>query len=171
MGFFGPSSSHSGHGSHYGGRSGSHYGGHSSSRPGFFRQSSSFGRSSSYYKRRPRDGFIQRIMYRIRSMLRNLMYYARRHPMKFFFMVIMPLISSGALVGFARRFGIKLPSSMGGGHGGGHGAGRGGGYYGSDGYGREGGGGGMGGLAGGLGSVAGGLGGISSLMGMAKHFM
>ena len=121
--------------------------------------------SSSYYKRRPRDGFIQRLIYRLKHLLRELWYYARRNPVKLFFLVIMPLISGGVLAGIAKQFGIRLPGFlMGKSQGRGYG-----GYYGSQGYGPERRGGGLGGLA----SMAGGLSGgnVGSLMSIAKMFI
>jgi len=83
----------------------------------------------------------------------------------------MPLISGGVLAGFARQFGIKLPSFLMGSAA----ARAGGGYYGSAGYGgaAEG----LGGMTeglGGLGKMAMGMsgaGGLGSLMSIAKNFM
>ncbi|KAL8914636.1 MAG: hypothetical protein Q9171_000817 [Xanthocarpia ochracea] len=90
-----------------------------------YRRSSSYsqhGGSSSYYKRRPRDGYILRMVHQIKKMLRNLVSYARRHPIKVIMLVIMPLITGGALHNILRQFGIRLParlSSLVGGYGGG----------------------------------------------------
>ena len=94
-------------------------------------------------------------------MLRELWYYARRHPMKAFFAVIVPLLSAGgAIGGLMKQFGVRIP-----GMDRGSGSRRsGGGYYGSSGYGREGGGG-MGGIGGGLMDNAGGI------MQIARAFM
>ena len=137
------------------------------------RHSSDYGRSgSSYYKRRPRDGFISRLIYKLKHLIRELWYYARRNPLKVFVFVIMPLISGGVLAGFARQFGIRLPSFLMGNAGAqAAGLGRmGGGYYGSAGYGGE-----FGGEAlSGLGKMAmGGMssGGLGSLMSLAKNFL
>jgi hypothetical protein len=100
-------------------------------------------------------------------MLRELWYYARRHPMKAFFAVVVPLISAGgAIGGLLKGFGVKIPGMEGG-----SGARRGGGgYYGSGGYDGFGGGGSGGGLFGG-----GGAGGLmenaGGLMQIAKAFM
>ncbi|KAL8997876.1 MAG: hypothetical protein Q9169_002958 [Polycauliona sp. 2 TL-2023] len=80
-----------------------------------YRRSSSYsqhGGSSSYYKRRPRDGYIQRMVHEIKKMLRNLVSYARRHPVKVFMLVIMPLITGGALHNILRQFGIRLPAGL-----------------------------------------------------------
>lgn len=165
MGWFSSSSSRHGSSSHHG----------SASRPSFVRSSSRSSRgSSSYYKRRPRDGFINRLIYKLKHLIRELMYYARRNPAKLFFFVVMPLVSGGVLAGIARQFGIRLPDFLQGSAGKGRGGG-GGEYYGSQGYGNDHGksDGGMGGL-GGLASMAGGMaggGGMGSLMGIAKAFM
>ncbi|KAF2663116.1 hypothetical protein BT63DRAFT_461634 [Microthyrium microscopicum] len=137
-------------------------------RPGYARSSSSsYSRSSSYYKRRPRDGYINGLIDKFRHLIRELWYYARRNKFKVFFLVVMPLISGGALAAFARQFGVRLPSFLNGKHGG-HDSGRmssGGGYYGSKGYGDD-----MGSEMGGLGSLLGG-GGASSLLSVAKMFL
>ncbi|KAF2435191.1 hypothetical protein EJ08DRAFT_392690 [Tothia fuscella] len=170
MGWFTSSHSHSSSSGHH--------------RPSFSRASSSYSRasnsshgrsSSSYYKRRPRDGYINGLIHKLKHLFRELYSFARRNPMKVFFLVIMPLISGGVLAGVARQFGIKLPGFLQGKHagGGGSGGGRGGGggYYGSKGYGRdEGGLGGLGGMAGGLGGLASG-GNLGSLMSVAKAFL
>jgi hypothetical protein len=138
-------------------------------RPSISRASSSFSRSASYYKRRPRDGYIERLVHKFKHLLRELWYYARRNPVKIFFLVIMPLVSGGALAAFARQFGVKLPAMLSG--KGGREMG-GGGYYGSKGYGEEMSGmGGLGKLGSLAGSMGGGMGGVGSLMSVAKAFM
>ena len=58
-------------------------------------------------------------------MLRNLVGYARRHPLKVFMLVLLPLITGGALHNILRQFGIKLPAGLNGLIGG-YGVGRGG---------------------------------------------
>lgn len=61
------------------------------------------------------------MVYQIKKIFRNLYSYARRHPVKVFFLVIMPLLTGGALHNILRQFGIRLPaglSSMMGGYGG-----------------------------------------------------
>ena len=130
------------------------------------------GGSSSYYRRRPRDGYISYLMHKLQRMFKELWYYARRHPVKAFFAVVVPLLSAGgAIHGLMKQFGVRIPmvdgmaKTMGGG------------YYGSRGYeGRGGGGGGLGGL-GGLSGLAGGSGGggwmnnAGSLMQIAKAFI
>lgn len=77
--------------------------------------------SSSYYRRRPRDGYIRRVVSQLKRILRDLYGYARRHPVKVFMLVIMPLITGGALHNVLRNFGIRLPSAMFGGMGSGRG--------------------------------------------------
>ncbi|KAK5011415.1 hypothetical protein LTR28_003336 [Elasticomyces elasticus] len=118
---------------------------HSSSgyyaRPTYTRPSSSsfFSRSgsSSYYKRRPRDGYIAYLVYKLKRLIQELWYYARRHPVKTFFAIILPLISAGgALGGLAAGMGIKLPMGLSSGSFGGANGYRGG-YYGSAGYGSD----------------------------------
>ncbi|KAF2090474.1 hypothetical protein K490DRAFT_34362 [Saccharata proteae CBS 121410] len=140
-------------------------------RPAYSRASSSY--SSSYYRRRPRDGYINRLVHKIKQLLRELYIYARRHPVKLFFMVIMPLISGGALAGFARQFGIRLPDVLnrtqagrgfGGNSFGGSAFSSGSsGYYGSRGYGDS--------SDGGFGAGLLSSGNIGSLMSIAKMFM
>ncbi|RMD44260.1 hypothetical protein DV735_g825, partial [Chaetothyriales sp. CBS 134920] len=58
---------------------------------------------------RPRAGFVARI----RKFLREVFDYLRRHPVKVFFLVIMPLVTSGALHKLFARIGIHLPRSLG----------------------------------------------------------
>lgn len=65
-------------------------------------------------------------------MLRELWAYARRHPMKAFFAVIVPLLSAGgAIHGIMRQFGVRVPGMDGGTRT------MRGGYYGSKGYGSD----------------------------------
>jgi hypothetical protein len=158
---------------------------HSSSRPGYARSyagssyssTSRHNSSTSRYKRSPRDGYISYLYAKFRDLLRKLWHYARRHPFKVFFMVIMPLVSGGVLHKLARQFGVNLPEmggqgARGGFSGSGHGHGHGqGGYYGSDGYGGERGGGGGAGAGLNIQSVASGIGGLASLAKMAQTFM
>ena len=131
--------------------------------------------SSSAYKRSPRGGYLKRIYSQLRRLLRDLMYYMKKHPMKVFMLVIMPLITGGALTGLLARFGIRLPGGlekMFGGKPGGMGGG-----IGRDGRGgmqwertHVEGHGGPGALEG-LGKVVGGMGGIGGAMSLAKMFM
>ena len=165
MSFFG--SSPYGHSSSH--RSSSH--GTYFARPSAPRSNSSFfsrsGGSSSYYKRRPRDGYINYLVYKLKRLVLDLYYYARRHPVKAFFAVVVPLISAGgALHGLLKQFGIRLPAGFAGLDGGSRSYG-GGGYYGSSGY---------GGSGYGSGYERGGGGGfdmgtVGSLIGIAKAFM
>jgi hypothetical protein len=48
---------------------------------------------------------------KIRLYLRQLMDYARRHPMKLL-MMILPLLTGGALAGVLAKFGIRLPRGL-----------------------------------------------------------
>jgi hypothetical protein len=123
---------------------------------------------------------MKRAYSKLRRLLRDLIYYMKKNPMKVFMLVIMPLITGGALTGLLHKFGIRLPlgleKMMGGARGGG-GAGFGG--HGGMQYERthvEGRGplGGMGGAMdsmGGVSNVVGAMGGIGSAMKMAKMFM
>lgn len=167
-------SQHGGHTSRSRGHSPARSTSHSAyTRPSYARSTSSFfgntsnsrgifnsGGSSSYYKRRPRDGYITYLMHKLQRMVKELWVYARRHPMKAFFAVIVPLLSAGgAIHGLLRQFGVRVPMMDGGARqmrGGGS-------YYGSSGYGGRSGGGGGGG--GGWMENAG------SLMSIAKAFM
>lgn len=117
---------------------------------------------------------------KLRRLLRDLLYYLKKHPMKVFMLVIMPLITGGALTGLLAKFGIRLPGGIekmfGAGAGGGVGGGLGG-----MGVGRGAGGhmqfertkveGPLGALGGGIGSAIGGMGGIGSAVSLAKMFM
>ncbi|KAK4105924.1 hypothetical protein N658DRAFT_492436, partial [Parathielavia hyrcaniae] len=67
---------------------------------------------ASYYKRSPRPGFVARAVKRLKRLLRDLVYYAKRHPMKVFMLVLMPLITGGALTALLARFGLKLPKHL-----------------------------------------------------------
>ncbi|GAM82569.1 hypothetical protein ANO11243_005510 [Dothideomycetidae sp. 11243] len=92
--------------------------------------------SSSSYKRRPRDGYIAYLFSKLKRLIHDLWKYARRHPLKAFLALVVPLISAGGAIGaLLRSFGVGVPllASLGIGGGGGHG-GRGTGYYGSSGY-------------------------------------
>ncbi|KAI1088819.1 hypothetical protein F5B19DRAFT_404992 [Rostrohypoxylon terebratum] len=113
-GFFGVDNGHHHSSSH--GIGGSHYSKHNSSRGSFFGLGNgsifSLGRSNSYYKRQPRSSFLQRTLKKLKRLLRDLMYYAKRHPIKVFMLVIMPLITGGALTALLARFGLRLPPSI-----------------------------------------------------------
>ncbi|KAJ9143628.1 hypothetical protein NKR19_g6784, partial [Coniochaeta hoffmannii] len=69
-------------------------------------------RTPSYYKRSPRPSFIQRSLRRVRRLLRDLLYYAKRHPFKVFALVIMPLVTGGFLTALLARFGLRLPAGL-----------------------------------------------------------
>ncbi|THY44431.1 hypothetical protein D6C99_06770 [Aureobasidium pullulans] len=130
MSFFGGPSSH-----RSSPRSSTH---HKSTRPVFPRapsSSASFfsrnGGSSSYYKRRPRDGYVQSLIHKLKRLIQDLWDYARRHPLKAFMAVVVPLMSAGgALHSLLKQFGVRMPVAFDGVH-----STRAGGYYGSSGYG------------------------------------
>lgn len=67
---------------------------------------------SSSSRARPRSGYINKMVYQVRYYLRKLYHYARRNPVKLFMLVIMPLITGGALADLLRRFGIRLPGGL-----------------------------------------------------------
>jgi hypothetical protein len=69
--------------------------------------------STSSYKRRPRDGYIGALIRKIRELFRGLMGYVRRNPAKFFMMILLPLITGGALTKILGTVGIKLPAAFG----------------------------------------------------------
>ncbi|QPC73573.1 hypothetical protein HYE68_004325 [Fusarium pseudograminearum] len=93
---------------------------HNASRASFFglgggnsSRSSFFGNNrSSYYKRSPRQGFVQRTYKQLKRLLRDLVHWAKRHPWKVFFMVIMPLVTGGALTALLARFGLRIPPAI-----------------------------------------------------------
>ncbi|WPH03596.1 Hypothetical protein R9X50_00647800 [Acrodontium crateriforme] len=130
-------------------RSGSNY---TSSSRGIFSGASNNG---SYYRRRPRDNFISALMQKLQRMIKELWAYARRHPVKAFFAVVVPLLSAGGAVhGLLRQFGVRIPFVDG------QAARMMGGYYGSRGYGR-----------GGESGEGGWMQNAGSLMTLAKAFM
>lgn len=54
--------------------------------------------SSSWSRRaRPRDGFFKRTLHRIKRWFRRVFRYARHHPFKVLFLVIVPLLMAGVL--------------------------------------------------------------------------
>ncbi|PTB65354.1 hypothetical protein BBK36DRAFT_1122216 [Trichoderma citrinoviride] len=76
-------------------------------------RSSFFGSSRpSYYKRSPREGFVQRCIKQLKRLLRDLQHYAKRHPWKVFFLVILPLVTGGALTALLARFGLRIPPAL-----------------------------------------------------------
>ena len=62
--------------------------------------------SKSLQKRRPRDGYISQLIYKIKRLIRDLYRYARRHPARVA-MLLLPLITGGALAGILKQFGIR----------------------------------------------------------------
>jgi hypothetical protein len=107
------------------------------------------------------------LVQKLQRMVRELWEYARRHPVKAFFAVVVPLISAGgAIHSLLKSFGIRLPlgydlGALGGKPAAAAGAG---GYYGSRGY--ESGGAGVGGVGAGEWME-----GASGLISIAKAFM
>lgn len=68
--------------------------------------------SSSSRRARPRAGFIHRIIHYIKRLLRDIYSYARRHPIKVFVLVIMPLLTSGVLPKLLAMIGLRLPKGI-----------------------------------------------------------
>lgn len=64
------------------------------------------------------------MMRKIKKLFRDIMHYMKRHPMKVFFLVILPLITGGVLQKLLASVGIRIPGlaalSKGGGGGGSH---------------------------------------------------
>ncbi|KAF7906624.1 hypothetical protein EAF00_000903 [Botryotinia globosa] len=149
---------------------------HNSSRSSFF----GIPRSTSHYKRSPRPNYLKRIYAKLRELLRDLIYYMKRHPLKVFMLVIMPLITGGALAGLLKKIGVRLPGGLDKLIGGGKRRGSGGsGFFGGNGG--KGGNGtyeyerssvkSTGGAMGKLGMLAGGMEGVGGVMKLAKLFI
>lgn len=85
--------------SSFGGTGGSTYGNYS------YSSSSGHGHSG---RARPRRGFVAKV----RRWLRELYEYMKRHPLKVFMLVILPLITGGALTKILSVVGIRLPPSI-----------------------------------------------------------
>ena len=68
--------------------------------------------SSSHSTRaQPREGYVNRILSQIKRYLRRLYRYARKHPVKLI-MLLLPLLTGGALAGVLAKFGIRLPPGL-----------------------------------------------------------
>lgn len=68
--------------------------------------------STSSYRRSPRPSFLNRAYKQLKRLLRDLVYYAKRHPIKVFTLVVLPLLTGGALTALLARFGLRLPPSL-----------------------------------------------------------
>ncbi|KAI7780312.1 hypothetical protein LA080_016160 [Diaporthe eres] len=68
--------------------------------------------STSSYRRSPRPNFLTRAYKQLKRLLRDLVYYAKRHPVKVFTLVVLPLLTGGALTALLARFGLRLPPSL-----------------------------------------------------------
>ncbi|KAL5596955.1 hypothetical protein BROUX41_006372 [Berkeleyomyces rouxiae] len=88
-------------------RSGSSHWGANNSKSSFFGAS-----RPSYYKRSPRAGFLARAYKQLKRILRDILHWTKRHPLKVFMLVIIPLITSGALVALLARFGLRIPAKL-----------------------------------------------------------
>lgn len=49
---------------------------------------------------------------KVKRLFRDLVHYAKRHPWKVFFLVVMPLITTGALGALLARFGLRIPAGL-----------------------------------------------------------
>lgn len=67
---------------------------------------------SSYFKRSPRQGFLQKAYKQVKRLLRDIVHWAKRHPWKVFFLLIMPLVTGGALTALLARFGLRIPAAI-----------------------------------------------------------
>lgn len=88
------------------------YGASAAPRSPFFAAAAKPGSASSSYKRRARDGYIARLLAKIRRLLRDLWRYVRRNPVKVLLPLLSLLVSSGVLAGLAGRFGGSLPGVL-----------------------------------------------------------
>lgn len=70
-----------------------------------------FSTSSSRRSVKPRSGFVHRVLRSIKKLLHNIHRYARRHPIKTFVVVIVPLVLSGVLQKLLGLVGLHLPRS------------------------------------------------------------
>ncbi|EAS31806.1 uncharacterized protein CIMG_07285 [Coccidioides immitis RS] len=99
-----------------------HHSRHSTSAPSIFSLGSYANRSSassvysaggsSSRRAKPRSGFVARIVHKIKRLFRHIVHYAKRHPVKVFLMVIMPLITGGVLQKLLSAVGVRLPKSL-----------------------------------------------------------
>lgn len=55
---------------------------------------------------------MQRSYRKLKRLLRDLVHYAKRHPLKVFMLVVMPLITGGALTALLARFGMRMPAAL-----------------------------------------------------------
>lgn len=67
---------------------------------------------TSSYRRSPRPSFLARAYKQLKRLLRDLAYYARRHPVKVLTLVVLPLVTGGALTALLARFGLRLPPAV-----------------------------------------------------------
>lgn len=68
--------------------------------------------SSSSRRARPREGFVQRMIHSIKKLFRDIYRYARKHPVKVFLLVILPLLTSGVLPKLLAMVGLRLPHGV-----------------------------------------------------------
>lgn len=68
--------------------------------------------STSRYTRSPRPNFLTRAYKQLKRLLRDLVYYAKRHPLKVLTLVVLPLLTGGFLTALLARFGLRLPPGL-----------------------------------------------------------
>lgn len=68
--------------------------------------------STSHYRRSPRPNFLSRSYKQLKRLLRDLADYAKRHPLKVFTLVVLPLLTGGFLTALLARFGLRLPPGL-----------------------------------------------------------
>ncbi|KAF9886206.1 hypothetical protein FE257_011929 [Aspergillus nanangensis] len=83
------------------------------------RSSPSVFSTSSSRRARPRSGFVHRVVRYIKRLFRDIINYARRHPIKVLLLVVVPLLTSGVLQKLFAMIGVRLPKTLGVGGGGG----------------------------------------------------
>ncbi|MCJ1276850.1 hypothetical protein MMC21_004657 [Puttea exsequens] len=67
--------------------------------------------SRGHQRAAPRSGYINRLVRQIRHYLRRLYNYARNNPVKLLLLVL-PLLTGGALAGVLAKFGVRLPRGL-----------------------------------------------------------
>ena len=80
----------------------------SSDSKGYYYRTTSSSHSS---RAQPREGYVNRLLSQIKRYLRRLYRYARKHPVKLI-LLLLPLLTGGALAGVLAKFGIRLPAGL-----------------------------------------------------------
>lgn len=106
------SGSSSGHHSKHSKRTSSFFGLPNVSSRSFFSVFGGQPHTTSYYRRSPRSSFLHRTYRKLKRLLRDLLYYAKKHPFKVFMLAVLPLLTGGALTALLARFGVRLPPAL-----------------------------------------------------------